>query len=653
MLHRYFIHSTEDSTSTSTDDVTTIEDDLAQRLGLGEKTFFNMSCTEQDCQDDCGHSSASDNMDPDEFAQAVRRFEEAERRFEPSRAKDPVPGWERIISPSELDRLRERALTRLESIKKDCPDLHFYLSSIIRIVRPGDKLFFLLLHCPVQLSRGGMSGSCGCKHALGPNVDIASLGNCSLDALNGLSKAFFEKYSSLKMGSYGGGLGGINSVQGPCPTPTKAFAPCPDVDDNCPLPDKVVEGMGILFDFCEDVKADALMFSAAGTSLKANKRIIDPLARRFDGSKHISIIVQVLMNHLQFFRRGMEGKTLLESSRQMTTRLEQMSKLVGSFLEGRGVVFQEGETLIDTSCASLALPMIQPLDQDDSVTDEFLQSAITLSKTARRKEILRWCVRNQMSNVSGSSAALGYALSNLEDILSRMKGLLENGEITFAPSGIGEVLGIHVLSMMGKNSATKWLGGMTKQELTEWSKAMQKAKSRKRKREEEDVSGDVRTKEKWRKKKRKRGKCTHPTCTNDVVQGEVCFKHGAKVKATKKCTHPTCTNDAVQGGVCIRHGAKRKATKKCTHPTCTRNAVQGGVCFRHGAKKRKRAKCTHPTCTRNAVQGGVCVRHGAKVTRKKCTHPTCTRNAVQGGVCIKHGAKVTRKKCTHPIPGRK
>ncbi len=588
MLHQYFIHCTEDSTSTSTDDVTTT-DDLAQSLGLGEKTFFNMSCTEQDCQDNCGHSSASDNMDPDEFAQAVRRFEEAER-FEPSRAKDPVPGWERIISPSELDRLRLKALERLESIREDCPDLHFYLSSIVRIVHPGDKLFFLLLHCPVQLFRGGMSGNCGCKHALGPNVDIASLGNCSLDALNGLSKAFFKKYSSLKMGSYGGGLGGINSVQGHCPTPTKAFSPCPDVDDNCPLPNKVVEGMGILFDFCEDVKADALMFSAAGTSLKANKRILLPLASRFDGSKHISVIVQVLMNHLQFFRRGMEDKTLLESCRQMTTRLEQMSRLVGSFLERRGVVFQEGESLIESCCAELALPMIQPLDQDDSMTDGILQSAIELSKEARRKEILRWCVRNQMSNVSGSSAALGYALSNLEDILSRMKGLLENGEITFAPSGIGEVLGKHVLSMMGKNSATKRLGGMTKQELTEWSKAMQKAKSRKRKREEEeeDVSGDVRTKEKWRKKKRKKPKCTHPICTNNVVQGGVCKRHGAKVKARKKCMHPTCTSNAVNGGVCIKHGAK-VTRKKCTHPTCTHWARgEKGVCIKHGAKRSKR-----------------------------------------------------------------
>jgi len=48
--------------------------------------------------------------------------------------------------------------------------------------------------------------------------------------------------------------------------------------------------------------------------------------------------------------------------------------------------------------------------------------------------------------------------------------------------------------------------------------------------------------------------------------------HGAKMKT---CSHEGCTNWLVKGGFCTRHGAKRK--------TCTNNVRKGGVCIKHGA----------------------------------------------------------------------
>ena len=45
-----------------------------------------------------------------------------------------------------------------------------------------------------------------------------------------------------------------------------------------------------------------------------------------------------------------------------------------------------------------------------------------------------------------------------------------------------------------------------------------------------------------------------------------------------------CSNQVVQGGVCRRHGAKKKQ-KLCNYfgGMCTNLAVRGGVCKRHGA----------------------------------------------------------------------
>mmetsp|Transcript_20371 Transcript_20371/g.31060 ORF Transcript_20371/g.31060 Transcript_20371/m.31060 type:complete len:220 (+) Transcript_20371:83-742(+) len=61
-----------------------------------------------------------------------------------------------------------------------------------------------------------------------------------------------------------------------------------------------------------------------------------------------------------------------------------------------------------------------------------------------------------------------------------------------------------------------------------------------------------------------------------------------KVAARKKkryiyiCSADGCTNRVVSGGVCTRHGAKKKL---CSTEGYTNQVKQGGVCWRHGAKK--------------------------------------------------------------------
>ena len=104
----------------------------------------------------------------------------------------------------------------------------------------------------------------------------------------------------------------------------------------------------------------------------------------------------------------------------------------------------------------------------------------------------------------------------------------------------------------------------------------------------------------------------------------------------KLCSSKGCTNNVVKGGVCRRHGAKAKL---CSSDGCTNQAYKGGVCTRHGAKKKR---CSIEGCTKQAVLGGVCVRHGAM--RKLCSREGCTKQACRGGVCWKHGAQDLKKK---------
>jgi hypothetical protein len=59
------------------------------------------------------------------------------------------------------------------------------------------------------------------------------------------------------------------------------------------------------------------------------------------------------------------------------------------------------------------------------------------------------------------------------------------------------------------------------------------------------------------------------------------MRHGAKIK---RCSSEGCTNIVVKGGVCVRHGAEQKK-KQCSINGCTNQSKRRGVCIRHGAKR--------------------------------------------------------------------
>ena len=116
--------------------------------------------------------------------------------------------------------------------------------------------------------------------------------------------------------------------------------------------------------------------------------------------------------------------------------------------------------------------------------------------------------------------------------------------------------------------------------------------------------------------------------------GKKTAKQGAKKK--KRCSSKGCTNQVVQGGVCRRHGAK---VKLCKSRGCQNISIQGEVCIRHGAKRKL---CSSAECTNRSLKGGVCRRHGAEL--KLCSSEGCTNIVIKGGVCVKHGAK--KKTCS-------
>ena len=109
------------------------------------------------------------------------------------------------------------------------------------------------------------------------------------------------------------------------------------------------------------------------------------------------------------------------------------------------------------------------------------------------------------------------------------------------------------------------------------------------------------------------------------------MRHGANVKV-KRCSSEGCTNHVVKGGVCRRHGAK---AKQCSSEGCTNNALTGGVCRRHGSKVKL---CSIEGCTKQEQRRGLCIKHGAKVEHKLCSSNGCTNHAKCRGVCRRHGA---------------
>eukprot|EP00984_Skeletonema_dohrnii_P039096 scaffold43085_cov216-Skeletonema_dohrnii-CCMP3373.AAC.1 len=81
-------------------------------------------------------------------------------------------------------------------------------------------------------------------------------------------------------------------------------------------------------------------------------------------------------------------------------------------------------------------------------------------------------------------------------------------------------------------------------------------------------------------RKKYRYECYADGCTNNVVKGGVCWRHGAKdtakVKHRKRCSSEGCTNQVRKGGLCKRHGAKRK---RWSNDRCTNSAEIRGVCM--------------------------------------------------------------------------
>ena len=92
------------------------------------------------------------------------------------------------------------------------------------------------------------------------------------------------------------------------------------------------------------------------------------------------------------------------------------------------------------------------------------------------------------------------------------------------------------------------------------------------------------------------------------------MRHGAKVKV-KTCSQEGCTNQVVKGGVCVRHGAE---VKTCSHEGCTNNVQNGGVCVKHGATVKKyTCRYEYEECTNMVVKGGVCWKHGTKNNKEQ------------------------------------
>jgi hypothetical protein len=169
----------------------------------------------------------------------------------------------------------------------------------------------------------------------------------------------------------------------------------------------------------------------------------------------------------------------------------------------------------------------------------------------------------------------------------------------------------------------------------------QTATNRKRKPLEED--GRTPKKFDWKKY---RHECPADGCKNVWY---LCMRHGRHCAKVKRCSSERCTNQVRNGGVCKRHGAKIER-KLCSSEGCTNRAVKRGVCVKHGAKYKL---CSSEGCNNKAQKGGVCRRHGAKA--KRCTSEGCTNQAKQGGVCRRHGATVTRwssERCRNKVPER-
>eukprot|EP00986_Skeletonema_menzelii_P010678 scaffold5299_cov73-Skeletonema_menzelii.AAC.1 len=105
-----------------------------------------------------------------------------------------------------------------------------------------------------------------------------------------------------------------------------------------------------------------------------------------------------------------------------------------------------------------------------------------------------------------------------------------------------------------------------------------------------------------------------------------------KKKYKYYCSADGCTNKVVQGGVCVRHGAK---VKRCSSEGCTNRAQNGGVCKRHGAKLKR---CSSEGCDAFVrLSGEVCSAH----SEKGCHFEGCSIIGIYNGLCVSHRSRLT------------
>jgi hypothetical protein len=146
--------------------------------------------------------------------------------------------------------------------------------------------------------------------------------------------------------------------------------------------------------------------------------------------------------------------------------------------------------------------------------------------------------------------------------------------------------------------------------------------------EELDDNDCARKKAKRELKKRNRSvqktdhiECSVEGCSRKAADNGKCKReHGGR----NHCSQDGCTNALVKGGVCIKHGAK-KIRKICSYDGCTNNARgKDGVCIRHGAVVKKRKKCSNDECTNQSKKRGLCTKHYNQIGNNQSNEETCT-----------------------------
>lgn len=169
--------------------------------------------------------------------------------------------------------------------------------------------------------------------------------------------------------------------------------------------------------------------------------------------------------------------------------------------------------------------------------------------------------------------------------------------------------------------------------------------------------------------------CRSEGCSNQVVQGNVCWRHVENNNKTTQaqahgkggvmvlCSTVLTRNgddDAIPPGrgeaasTTTTSSEREEVAAALVHMVTTvellgdslrRQQTLGlvGEPTLHLSKKRKRKECSADGCNNISNKGGVCIRHGAKIQRKKCSSPGCVNIAQKGGKCKRHNTtKVDR-----------